>query len=128
MHRGPFTRRLQLITPGLDDDDDYELKVLQRIIPSLLKMVPDNLSLRHDVSMETCQAIAGGWEAGGSAKNTGKATTTYLITVYFTDTQATVVGYAQTHVKVAPGQSANWTASAQFAAPAKTRCVLSGVG
>jgi hypothetical protein len=96
--------------------------------PSLPKTVPDNPSLRHDVNMSTCQVITGGWEAGGTAKNSGTSTKTYLITVYFTDTQATVVGYAQTHVKVAPGQSAQWTASSKFAAPSQTRCVLSGVG
>ena len=41
--------------------------------PSLPKTVPDNPSLRHDVSMETCQAIAGGWEAGGTREEHRKS-------------------------------------------------------
>jgi hypothetical protein len=51
-----------------------------------------------------------------------------LVTVYFTDIEATVVGYAQTRVKVAPGQTSQWSASSHFNAPTKTRCVLTGVG
>jgi len=78
--------------------------------------------------MVKCQSTPGGWEAGGTATNPGQTTATYLVTVYFTDIEATVVGYAQTRVKVAPGQTAQWSASSQFKAPAKTRCVLTGVG
>ncbi len=95
--------------------------------PSLPKTVPNDPSQRHNVSMQKCQAIPGGWEAGGTAVNPGHSSTTYLVTVYFTDSHATVVGYAQTTVKVAPGQNVQWTASSHFAAPTKTLCVLSGV-
>jgi hypothetical protein len=96
--------------------------------PSLPKTVPDVPRLRRNIRMVKCQAIPRGWEAGGTATNPGHATATYLVTVYFTDTQATVIGYAQTRVEVAPGQTAPWTASSRFAAPTKTRCVLTGVG
>jgi hypothetical protein len=78
--------------------------------------------------MVQCQAISGGWEAGGTASNPGHTTVTYLITVYFTDMHATVISYAQTRVKVTPGQTAPWTATSKFVAPTPTRCVLTGVG
>lgn len=96
--------------------------------PSLPKTVPNEPNLRPDVSLTTCTAVPGGWKAGGTASNPGKSTASYLITIYFTDLEATVVGYAQTKVMVAAGKTGQWSASSKFTAPAKTLCVLSGVG
>jgi hypothetical protein len=78
--------------------------------------------------MSTCKATKGGWTAGGSATNPGSKTADYTITVFFTTTAATVVGSAQTRVRVKPGAEETWTAGKKFTAPRRTLCVLRGVG
>jgi hypothetical protein len=98
------------------------------VTPSLPKTVPNKPNLRRYVSVQKCAAIQGGWQASGVATNPGSSSATYLLTVYFTDTSATVIGFAQTHVKVAAGKSSSWMASSQFRTSGRTLCVLSGVG
>jgi hypothetical protein len=98
------------------------------VTPTLPKTVPNEPNLRRYVVLEQCAAIPGGWKADGTAVDPGASPARYRITVYFTDSQATVVGFAQTTVKVAPGKKARWLAEDTFAAPKKTLCVLSGVG
>jgi hypothetical protein len=90
--------------------------------------VPNNVPERKNVSLEKCAAIPGGWGASGTAANPAKSTVSYRITVYFTDTSATTLDYAQTTVSVAPGKNVPWTASKTFDAPSHVLCVLVGVG
>jgi hypothetical protein len=95
---------------------------------SLPTSPPNRTALRRNVSMNTCQATKDGWTAGGRATNPGSKTADYTITVFFTTTAATVVGSAQTRVRVTPGAEESWTAGKKFTAPGKTLCVLRGVG
>lgn len=95
---------------------------------SLPTSPPNRPSLRRNVSMSTCKATKGGWTAGGSVTNPGGKTADYTVTVFFTTTAATVVGSAQTQVRVKPGAEETWTAGKKFTAPRKTLCVLRGVG
>ena len=89
--------------------------------------VPNDVNARRDVTMSACRAATGGWSAGGTVKNgTGKSAT-YVITVFFTNTHATDLGFANTSVVVAAGKSKPWTVKATFAAPRSVRCVLRGV-
>lgn len=89
--------------------------------------VPNDVNARRDVTMSVCKAAAGGWAGGGTVKNTTSKSATYAITVFFTNTHATDLGYASTSVVVAAGKSKPWTAKATFAAPRKVLCVLRGV-
>jgi hypothetical protein len=95
---------------------------------SLPASPPNSPALRANVTMSSCAATAGGWGAGGTALNAGKTAADYTITVFFTTDHATVIGSAQTHVTVPPGAKQNWQVSSKFTAPAKTLCVLRGVG
>lgn len=98
------------------------------VTPRLPSSIPNKPDLRRDVMIEKCAAIHGGWQASGVATNRASTTATYLLTIYFTDSSATVIGYGQTHVKVAPGKSSPWTVSSHFPTSGKVLCVLSGVG
>lgn len=98
------------------------------VTPTLPKSIPNKPDLRRDITIEKCAAIQGGWQASGVATNPAHASATYLLTIYFTDTSATVVGYGQTRVKVAAGKSSPWTVAAHFPISGKALCVLSGVG
>jgi hypothetical protein len=89
---------------------------------------PNSPALRSNVSVSSCAATTGGWGASGTATNPGTASADYTITVFFTTVNATVIGSAQTHVTVKAGGKESWSASATFTAPAKTLCVLRGVG
>jgi hypothetical protein len=90
--------------------------------------IPNNVAQRKNVSLTACQPTQGGWAAAGVATNPGSTATRYAITIFFTDTSATVLDYATTNVSVAAGQHANWRAAARFTAPAHVLCVLRGVG
>ncbi len=96
--------------------------------PSIPATVPNTPALRADVRLAGCKPTADGWSASGTATNPGDAAATYTITVFFTTTAATVIDSATSKVTVKPHDDGKWTAAAAFAAPAKTLCVLRGVG
>ncbi len=89
--------------------------------------VPNNPDKRNGVSLIGCAAVSGGWEASGAAMNPTSTATKYLITVFFTTSQATDQTYASTTVDVAAGKSTTWRVSAHFTADPSTVCVLRGV-
>lgn len=91
------------------------------------KSIINSVTRRKQVEISDCSAVAGGWGASGTAKNPEGEKTTYEITIFFTTSSATVLNFARTSVSVEPGQTAKWTASAKFATPKDTRCVLRGV-
>lgn len=89
--------------------------------------VPNDNAVRKDVLMPDCNATPGGWSAGGVAKNPANATTTFIITVFFTNPAATDLDYAQTTITV-PAQGAKfWLVKASFHAPKRVDCLLRGV-
>ncbi len=90
--------------------------------------VPNKPALRTKVAINACAAAAGGWAASGTARNPGKTSTTYRITVFFTTKNATVIGTAATKVHVPSGATRRWRADAKFTAANPTQCVLRGVG
>ncbi|SOD74607.1 hypothetical protein SAMN05892883_3793 [Jatrophihabitans sp. GAS493] len=90
--------------------------------------IPNDVKLRRQVSITSCTAKPGGWQAKGKAVNTGGKKVILTITVFFTTTSATVLDYATTKVSVPAGGTADWTAAATFAAEPTMRCVLRGVG
>jgi hypothetical protein len=84
-------------------------------------------ALRKTILMTGCKAADGGWSGTGTAKNADKAEETYKILVFFTDKYSRTIDSATTTVKVAAGQTANWTAKTSFKAPQGTQCVLRGL-
>ena len=77
--------------------------------------------------MPDCNATQGGWSAGGVAKNPGASTTTFIITVFFTNPAATDLDYAQTTITVPPHGAQFWLVKATFHAPSRVECILRGV-
>ena len=96
--------------------------------PDVPAEVPNDPAKRVNVEVSTCAAATGGWSAAGTAQNPGTESVTYAIMVFFTTQAATVVGTAETSVTVAPGESLEWSVSAQIADASDLRCVLRGVG
>ena len=94
---------------------------------SVPNSVPNQDSVRSDVTMSKCAPVHGGWSAGGTIKNTLGHDATYQITVFFTSAQASDLAYAATSATVNAHQNGTWTATATFAAPSTVRCVLRGV-
>lgn len=97
----------------------------QTIVPG---SVPNQPSVRKDVTMSNCAASPGGWSAGGTVRNTLDKTATYTITVFFTNTGYTDLAYGVTKVPLDAGKSTIWSVKATFAAPRSVLCVLRGVG
>jgi hypothetical protein len=85
--------------------------------------VPNQVKLHDDVDMVNCGATKGGWSAGGTAKSSLRRSATYLITVFFTSSQATDLAYGSTSVHLAAGQSKLWSVQAAFDAPSVLRGV-----
>ena len=83
---------------------------------------------RKNVTLTSCLSTQGGWSASGVAVNHGGSSTSYKVTVYFTDQEATVLGTGVSTVSVAPGRVSRWRIAAHLVAqPGGTRCVLVGV-
>ncbi|MGL5928056.1 MAG: hypothetical protein ACRCY8_03885 [Dermatophilaceae bacterium] len=82
---------------------------------------------RKDVTQQGCKATEGGWGASGTVRNSTKKEAAYTIVVSFTNSKSTVLARGTQKLKVAPGKSAKWSASAKFAAPKDVVCVLRGV-
>jgi hypothetical protein len=99
----------------------------QNTLPAASAIVND-VDKRKAVVITKCAAADGGWSASGTAKNAGTSDTTYAITVFFTDSHATVQDFATTSVTVKAGQTENWSAAKKFVAANPTLCVLRGVG
>jgi hypothetical protein len=89
--------------------------------------VPNDVSVRKDVTLLNCESSPGGWVAGGTVKNPTTKTQTYKITVFFTSSGATDLAYGSTTSTVPGGKNALWTVRVTFPAPAQVLCVLRGV-
>jgi hypothetical protein len=90
--------------------------------------IANDVAKRSSVSVTKCAASDGGWTASGTARNSGTGDATYAITIFFTNSHATVQDYATTSVTVGAGKSVDWTAAKKFTASTPTNCVLRGVG
>ncbi len=71
--------------------------------------------------------MRGGWKASGSATNPAGQAHSYLLTVYFTDSAATVIGSGTASVNVQGNTSGRWSVTSRFVAPSAVKCVLVGV-
>jgi hypothetical protein len=89
--------------------------------------VPNDNAARKDVLMPDCNATKDGWSAGGVAKNPTASTTTFIITVFFTNPAATDLDYAQTTITVPAHGAQFWLVKATFRAPGRVDCILRGV-
>jgi hypothetical protein len=93
------------------------------------KKIDNVVADRKNVTLTSCSPTQGGWAASGEAVDHGGSGTSYKVTVYFTDQEATVIGTGVTTVAVAPGHVARWRIATHLVAqPGGTRCVLVGVG
>lgn len=92
-----------------------------------LAPIVNDPSLRQQVALSACKAVSGGWEASGEIKNTGAKAQTYEMTVYFTDSVATVIAAGETSARVEGGASGTWSVTSRFHAPSVVKCVLVGV-
>jgi hypothetical protein len=114
-------------TSGANSSDSASSAPLaQNSLPPASSIV-NNIDKRKAIVVSKCSAADGGWQAAGTANNTGTAAETFAITIFFTNSHATVEDYATTNVTVKAGQTANWTATKKFTATAPTNCVLRGV-
>ena len=89
--------------------------------------VANNVDARKGVAITKCAATEDGWQAVGTAENSGKSAREFKITIFFTTTSATVINSTTTSVKIDAGKTAKWTASGKFKAASEMRCVLRGV-
>lgn len=89
--------------------------------------VPNSVTARKGVTLSDCAASKDGGHAAGMVTDLGKNAAAYTITVFFTTSKATVIGYATTMVHATPGKAIPWQASSHFSAPPGMRCVLRGV-
>jgi hypothetical protein len=89
--------------------------------------VPNDTAARRDVLMPDCNATRDGWSAGGVAKNPTASTTTFIITVFFTNPASTDLDYAQTTITVPPQGAQFWLVKATFHATGRVDCILRGV-
>jgi hypothetical protein len=89
--------------------------------------VPNQAQARKAVTLASCAGTKAGGHAAGTIAAPGTSAATFTITVFFTTRQATVLGYAATTVRAAPGQATPWKVSGHFTAPPGLRCVLRGV-
>lgn len=89
--------------------------------------VANDLKVRKSVSLSECSPVKGGWRAAGRATNPGSTPISYAVTVFFTTDSATTLNFAETTVKVGPGETTPWSVSKEFAGPKSMRCVLRGV-
>jgi len=101
--------------------------VTSRIARSVPAQVPNSMAARRNATLASCHSADGGWQAGGTVKYSGGSAASYKITVFFTTSRATVIGYGDTVIQVAAGQTKPWTVRATFDAPKGTLCVLRGV-
>jgi hypothetical protein len=83
---------------------------------------------RPAVTITQCGAVSGGWSAAGTAKNTGKSSESFEITIVFTAAGGTVQDYAVGKLSVDAGKTGKWETEKTFAAQLATMCVLRGVG
>jgi hypothetical protein len=90
--------------------------------------VPNTPDLRKNVTLAGCEKADGGWQASGTATNPGSDPVDYTVTVFFTTDKGTVLGTADTKVRVDPGEKKNWDVTAQLTPAPRTTCVLRGVG
>lgn len=89
--------------------------------------VPNNSTDRPKVQVAKCEAVAGGWSASGTAKNTDSAPKDYVITIFFTTDHGTVIGHGSTTVKVPAGGQNNWSVVTKLTPVPNALCVLRGV-
>ena len=101
--------------------------VTSKIARSVPAKVPNSVAARANATLASCHSADGGWQAGGTVKRAGGSAASYKITVFFTTSHATVIGYGDTVIQVAAGQTKPWTVRARFDAPKGTVCVLRGV-
>jgi hypothetical protein len=98
-----------------------------KIARSVPARVPNSVAARRNATLASCHSADGGWQADGTVKHAGGSAASYKITVFFTTSSATVIGYGDTVIQVAAGQTKPWTVRGTFNAPKGTRCVLRGV-
>jgi hypothetical protein len=98
-----------------------------KIARSVPARVPNSVAARRNATLASCHSSDGGWQANGTVKHVGGSPASYKITVFFTTSSATVIGYGDTVIQVAGGQTKPWTVRGKFDAPKGTRCVLRGV-
>jgi len=95
---------------------------------TIISKYVNTVSLRPQVTTTSCKAIDGGWKAAGTIDNSGKVSRQYHVTVYFTDSKATVLGSGSSTSLVSARQHGTWEVASNFPAEGKMNCVLVGVG
>ncbi|MBU2696249.1 hypothetical protein [Pimelobacter sp. 30-1] len=90
--------------------------------------VPNRPAKRAAVEMTGCAATDGGWAASGTAAAVKARDQTFVISVFFTTDQATVVAWGRTRVTVPAGERADWQVGVDLPVQGELRCVLRGVG
>jgi len=100
--------------------------------PPVVKLpaqVPNDVAKRSSVAVTGCQAGNGGWTASGTASAPAGKAASYKITVFFTSTKATVLGWGSTSVHVPAGGTQHWSVTKRLPdGSGDALCVLRGVG
>lgn len=92
------------------------------------KPVPNEVALRKNVTMTSCDRQVRTSTASGTAHNPTSAAISYRLTVFYTTAKATDLQMSTTDVSVPAGASRPWKTRATFAYDKAVRCVLVGVG
>lgn len=90
--------------------------------------VPNRPAKRAAVELTGCAATDDGWAASGTATAGQGRARTFVISVFFTTDQATVVEWGRTRVTVPAGERADWQVGVELPVQGELRCVLRGVG
>ncbi|MCT1478395.1 hypothetical protein [Microbacterium sp. p3-SID336] len=90
--------------------------------------IPNSPAVRSAAKITSCAASDGGWTAAGTVTNPTEDDASYVVTVFFTNSAATVVGSGQATVEVDGGATTDWSVTSDFVAPNETLCALRGVG
>ncbi|HMH58129.1 MAG TPA: hypothetical protein VK537_03000 [Galbitalea sp.] len=90
-------------------------------------IVPNDPDLRKDVTMTSCGAAKGGWQAGGKIVNHSSTARGYHVEVFFTSLETTVLGSGLVRVHVDAGASKAWKIEDKFTPAKPTVCVVTGV-
>jgi len=88
--------------------------------------VPNDAVERLNVALSVCEEVDGGWRAGGEVVNPAERDVEYEVTVFFTTSGGTVIGFGSTRVPVAAGETGSWDVVGEFVAPEGTVCVVRG--
>jgi len=91
------------------------------------KALSNDPDLYQNVALTGCKKSGGGWQASGTAKNTGNEDIEFEVVVFFTDAQARTVDWARAKVSVGADSTEAWRVERPLDGLTDARCVVRAV-